>query len=233
MTISRIAVGDGEAPEGTNPAALTGLIREAERSRATCSAPVVADDVLSFEIEYRNKWDDGTFGEGYTDPDGLTEGFWLKEYGVFALDGAGNEIMLYYAGLGEFPEPVARWNGRNLVSKRYPVSISIVDDGADAQLAFPAGAFVTSEYLEERLAAAAAVTGGSGVEYSRAETPKAGTRTHYRVTQAAPDYRPAEPTEPDDPPETASAILLVDERQESGLAEPEGGGLEDMKLQLS
>lgn len=151
MTISRIAVGDGEVPDGTNPATLTGLIHEVGRSQATCTAPVVEADTLNLEIEYRNKWDAGTFGDGYTDPNGLTESFWLKEYAIFALDANDEEIMLYYANLGDFPESVAKWNGRNLVSKRYPVSISIVDDDTDIQLLFPAHAFITADYLEDRL----------------------------------------------------------------------------------
>ena len=161
MRITRILVGDGTVPDDVNPATFTGLIHEVERSQATCTVPYVESDTLSLEIEYRNKWSDGTFGEGYTDPTGLTESFWLQEYGIFALDVEGNEILLYYANLGEFPESVAKWNGRNLVSKRYPVSISIVDDNTDVQLDFPANAFVTSEYLEERLA----VVGG-GVVFS-------------------------------------------------------------------
>jgi hypothetical protein len=161
FVISRIAVGDGEVPDGTNPATLTGLIHEVVRSQATCTVPIVEADTLSFEIEYRNKWDADTFYDGYTDPTGLTESFWLKEYGIFALDSNGNEILLYYANLGEFPESVARWNGRNLVSKRYPVSISIVDDDTDVELAFPAHAFITSDYLESRLAAS-----GGGVVFS-------------------------------------------------------------------
>ncbi len=149
MTISRIAVGDGDVPDGVDPTSLTSLINEVERSQATCTKPIVEDDTLSFEIEYRNKWENGTFGENYTDSEGLEESFWLKEYAVFALDEDDNEVMLYYANLGDFPEPVAKWNGRNLVSKRYPVSISIVQDDTDVQLAFPANAFITSEYLEQ------------------------------------------------------------------------------------
>jgi hypothetical protein len=152
LTITRIAVGDGGMPDGTNPAELTGLIHEVARPQATCSVPFVESDTLSLEIEYRNKWDDGTFGEGYTDPTGLTESFWLQEYAIFALDADGNEIMLYYANLGDFPEPVAKWNGRNLVSKFYPVSISIVDDETEVELLFPANAFITAEYFAERLA---------------------------------------------------------------------------------
>lgn len=161
MTISRIAVGDGEVPDGINPATLTSLVNEVARSQATCTVPVVEADTMSFEVEYRNKWDAGTFGDDYTDPTGLTESFWLKEYAVFALDANGIEVMLYYANLGDFPEPVAKWNGRNLVSKRYPVSISIVDDDTDVQLAFPARAFVTADYLEERLSSF-----GGGVVFS-------------------------------------------------------------------
>jgi hypothetical protein len=164
MTITRIAVGDGEVPDGTNPATLTGLIHEVERSQATCTVPYVEADTLSLEIEYRNKWDAGTFGEGYTDPDGLTASFWLKEYAIFALDVDGNEVMLYYANLGEFPESVAKWNGRNLVSKRYPVSISIVDDDTEIDLLFPANAFITSSYLEERLGRV-----GGGVVFAAAK----------------------------------------------------------------
>ncbi len=48
---------------------------------------------------------------------GLEEEFWLKEFGVFARDGE-EEILLYYASLGEYPQYVEAYeNGKVNIKK--------------------------------------------------------------------------------------------------------------------
>ena len=92
LQITRIMVGKGELAEGQNPADFTDLVQPV--AQATSTLPLVKENTLSFIVEYRNDLNGG-----------LEEGFWLKEFGVFAQDGE-NEILLYYATLGDFPQYV-------------------------------------------------------------------------------------------------------------------------------
>jgi hypothetical protein len=135
LAISRIMVGSGILDGGTDPDYLTDLINPVTFAAST--APVVKDNVLSMTIEYRNDMNGG-----------LTENFWLSEYGIFAKDSSGSEILLYYADLSELPEPVIAWNsGRTPVMKRYPVEIILVTDNVNVTLNFDADAFVIHEDL--------------------------------------------------------------------------------------
>ena len=99
LNITRVMVGKGELPQGQSPEYFTDLIEPV--TQATSSIPVVKNGVISFIVEYRNDLNGG-----------LQEGFWLKEFGVFAKDGE-NEILLYYASLGEYPQYVEAYeNGK-------------------------------------------------------------------------------------------------------------------------
>ncbi len=78
---------------------------------------------------------------------GLEEEFWLKEFGVFARDGE-EEILLYYASLGEYPQYVEAYENGKVNIKKYPVSILVTDD-IKVNIAYAALAFVTEERMKE------------------------------------------------------------------------------------
>ena len=96
------------------------------------------EDTVSFVVEYRSDLNGG-----------LQEGFWLKEFGVFARDEE-KEVLLYYATLGDFPQYVTAYKKGAVDIRRYPVSIT-VSDSVEVTLAYPALAFMTAEEVKEFL----------------------------------------------------------------------------------
>lgn len=136
LKITRIMVGKGEIAEGQNPADFTDLVQPV--AQATSTLPLVKENTLSFIVEYRNDLNGG-----------LEEGFWLKEFGVFAQDGE-NEILLYYATLADFPQYVTAYKHGAIDIRRYPVSIA-VSDKINVTLQYPMVAFVTEESFRKLL----------------------------------------------------------------------------------
>ena len=133
LKITRIMVGKGEIAEGQNPADFTDLVQPV--AQATSTLPLVKENTLSFIVEYRNDLNGG-----------LEEGFWLKEFGVFAQDGE-NEILLYYATLGDFPQYVQAYINGVVNIKRYPVTIA-VSDKTEVVVTYNVLAFVTEERIK-------------------------------------------------------------------------------------
>ena len=154
LEITRVVVGDGEIPDDTDPRTLNNLITPI--AQATSTVPLVTDNRLNFDVEYRNdfgKFDDPAYwiADGYFDviTGKLAVGFSLREYGVFALDAHGAEILLYYATIAAYPEAVYPYTPNNVQVKRYPVQIEIMNEGLGAALTFDAGAFVTHADLQQ------------------------------------------------------------------------------------
>ncbi len=134
LNITRVMVGKGELQQGQSPEQFADLIEPV--TQATSTIPVVKNGVISFIVEYRNDLNGG-----------LQEGFWLKEFGVFAKDGE-NEILLYYASLGEYPQYIDAYENGKVNIKKYPVSILVTDD-IKVNIAYAAMAFVTEERMKE------------------------------------------------------------------------------------
>ncbi len=134
LNITRVMVGKGELPQGQSPEQFADLIEPV--AQATSTIPVAQNGVISFIVEYRNDLNGG-----------LQEGFWLKEFGVFAQDGE-NEILLYYASLGEYPQYVEAYENGKVNIKKYPVSILVTDD-IKVNIAYAAMAFVTEQRMKE------------------------------------------------------------------------------------
>ena len=134
LKITRVMVGKGEVQQGQQPEQFTDLIEPV--AQATATIPVVKNGVISFIVEYRNDLNGG-----------LQEGFWLKEFGVFAQDG-GKEILLYYASLGEYPQYIEAYENGKVNIKKYPVSLVVADD-VKVTIAYAALAFVTEERMKE------------------------------------------------------------------------------------
>ena len=93
IEFTRVVVGSGEMPEGIEPLDMADLVEPV--ADATSSVPVVKNNVLSMVVEYRNEMNGG-----------LKEGFWLREFGIYAKTETTEEVLLYYATLGDSPQPV-------------------------------------------------------------------------------------------------------------------------------
>ena len=136
LEITRVMVGSGDVEEGQSPAYFTDLVQPV--AQATSTLPVAKEDTVSFVVEYRSDLNGG-----------LQEGFWLKEFGVFARDEE-KELLFYYATLGDFPQYVTAYKKGAVDIRRYPVSI-MVSDTVEVTLAYPALAFMTAEEVKEFL----------------------------------------------------------------------------------
>ena len=132
LEITRVMVGSGDVEEGQSPAYFTDLVQPV--AQATSTLPVAKEDTVSFVVEYRSDLNGG-----------LQEGFWLKEFGVFARDEE-KEVLLYYATLGDFPQYVTAYKKGAVDIRRYPVSIT-VSDTVEVTLAYPALAFMTADII--------------------------------------------------------------------------------------
>lgn len=71
IEFTRIMVGSGAMPEGVEPIDMVALVTPV--AEGVSSVPTVENGVLSMVVEYRNDLNGG-----------LQEGFWLREFGVFA-----------------------------------------------------------------------------------------------------------------------------------------------------
>ena len=133
LKITKVMVGSGKVPDGVNPSEITELVQPV--ALATSTVPQGENEHVSFIVEYRSDLNGG-----------LQEGFWLNEFGVYANDPDGEEILLYYATMGDYPQYVAAYNGQAVDVRRYPVSIALSAD-PEVNLNYPAGAWVMSEEL--------------------------------------------------------------------------------------
>lgn len=130
LHITRVAVGNGISPEGSDMTERTGLVEE--RGTATSTTPIRRGCTVDFFIEYRSD----------LNPE-ITEMFQITEYGVFGLGAEGKEELLFYGDVSQFPETAvpAQYGGS---VRRYPVHVEI-GAKAGAVLDYPAGAWCTYE----------------------------------------------------------------------------------------
>jgi hypothetical protein len=181
LALSRVSVGRGNVPEGADPAALTGLVEPV--AEATSNSPTYEADTMMLTVEYRNDLNGG-----------LAEGFWLSEYGVFAMDPDAGEVLFAYGALGDYPEWVSAAGSGGVDVRRYPLSVT-VGSGAEVSVLYNPGSFVTAQDVEDYVASAVvpsfegAVYGS--IEMSGDSAPLAGARLHLFVTGDAPGYAPA------------------------------------------
>lgn len=145
LELTRVMVGTGKVPEDQNPGDLADLI--APKALATSTVPVVEGNTVSFVVEYRSDLDGG-----------LEEGFWLGEFGVYALDKDGKEALLYYATLGDYPQYVSAMGQGTVDIRRFPVSITLTDQ-VEVVVSYPTLAFMTAQDVKEYIS----VTGLPGL----------------------------------------------------------------------
>lgn len=131
IEFTRIMVGKGEMPEGVEPIDMTDLVDPVAEGVST--VPTVDNGVLYMTVEYRNDLNGG-----------LKEGFWLREFGVYAKTEKTEEVLLYYATLGDSPQPVNAYQDNRIDIRRYPISIALEID-ADVEVTYNPGAFITAQ----------------------------------------------------------------------------------------
>lgn len=116
MHISKIMVGSGKVDQSVRIASLTNLLRPV--AQATSNDPQCDGGIAYMTIEYNNSLNGG-----------LETGFWLNEFGVFAVDPVEGEIMLAYGTLGDYPQYIVAYDsGRGVDVRRFPISIAIGED---------------------------------------------------------------------------------------------------------
>lgn len=118
MQITRVVFGAGRIPEGANPRKVENLYEPI--AEGTGSKPVVVGGVASMTLEYRSDLNGG-----------LTTGFWLREFGIYANDPEQGEVLIYYATLGEYPQWVSPYTpdtSTGIDVRRFPISIAIGED---------------------------------------------------------------------------------------------------------
>ncbi len=149
LTLSRIMVGKGNISSVEEMARLTDLVQPVAEATSTVPAVSAEGDSVSFIVEYRSDLNGG-----------LKEGFWLSEFGVFAQNPGRPEedVLIYYATLGDFPQYVCTYkNGANDI-RRYPVTIAIAI-GAEVEITYPAHSFMTAEDVQEAITHAGSLGG--------------------------------------------------------------------------
>lgn len=115
LELTRVMVGTGSVPEGDDIAAVTDLY--APVAQGTCSKPGCKDGVARMTVEYRSDLNGG-----------LNNGFWLREFGIFANDPDEGEVLIYYATLGGYPQwvsPYTEGEASGIDVRRFPISIAI------------------------------------------------------------------------------------------------------------
>lgn len=150
IELTRIVVGSGALPEGVEPIDVKELV--APVAEATSTVPTIKNNEMSLVVEYRNDMNGG-----------LAQSFWLREFGIYAKTENTEEILLYYATLGDSPQPVSAFDGSRVDIRRYPVSIALAL-GATVELAYNPGAFLTAEEAQELINSLVSQQLGTAVE---------------------------------------------------------------------
>lgn len=135
LTITRCMVGSGKVPEGVEPSALTDLVQPV--AQATSTVPLVTKNQIDMTVEYRNDLNGG-----------LETGFYLSEFGVFARNQAGEEVMIYYACFDDHPQWVQAHTGGAVEVRRFPIAVG-VSNTVEVHLDYHADAFMTAENVHE------------------------------------------------------------------------------------
>jgi len=106
-------------------------------AEGTSTTPEYKDDTVSMILEFRSDLNGG-----------LTETVWINEYGLYASDPDGGEVLVCYGNLGDCPDSVLAFKDGQCTVRDYPISI-VIGAVSDVSIDFPAAAFVTWEEFGE------------------------------------------------------------------------------------
>lgn len=135
LEFTRVMVGKGTMT-GDDPTAMTALVDEV--CAGTASVPTLVDNLMKMTIEYRNDLNGG-----------LTEGFNLAEFGLYAKTDTQDEVLFYYASLGDAPQPVNAYKKNRIDIRRFPISIALDLSSDEITVSYNANAFVTAAEMED------------------------------------------------------------------------------------
>lgn len=114
LTLVKVMMGSGSPPEGTYLGDLEDLVEPVVAG--TVSEPIYSGSTVEMTVEYRNDLNGG-----------LQEGFIIREFGIFAKDPDGGDVMIFYGNLSKYPQYIAPYTGGGLDIRRYPVSITVAE----------------------------------------------------------------------------------------------------------
>ena len=158
LEISGVAIGSGKLESGEVPAlftklkspiadgALSDFFIETEKDESG----EVKQATVSFIAEYRTDYgssQNDTCNITQTFPINIENDFNLNEFGVYAQDPETKEnVLIYYATLGDYPHPVTSYSKGAIDIRRYPVSMVLSSD-IEVSLVYPPNAFVTHDEM--------------------------------------------------------------------------------------
>ena len=133
LDFTRIGIGDGELSLGQDIKELEDLVSEK----------------MSLGIESMESPGDGTATlMAYLSNQGLSEGFYLREIGVFANDPDEGEILYSVTNAGEHPDFLPADSGNVAVESNLKI-VTIVGDAENVTATIASGIYATKEELEE------------------------------------------------------------------------------------
>lgn len=135
LNLSRIMVGSGAVPDGTDPRELKNLV--APVAAGTSTKPTYDGTTVRMTIEYRSDLNGG-----------LDAGFWLREFGVYAFDPDKGEVLIYYGTLGDRPQYVSAASDTGVDVRRFPVGI-VIGEGLGVTVDYHCEAWMTAEDVSE------------------------------------------------------------------------------------
>lgn len=134
LTLVKVMMGSGTPPKGTYIGDLEDLVEPV--AAGTISEPIYNGPTVEMIVEYRSDMNGG-----------LQEGFFIREFGVFAKDPDGPDVMIYYGNLGKYPQYIAPWTGGYLDVRRYPISITVAE-GTEVTLDGLPSVVITADDLQ-------------------------------------------------------------------------------------
>ena len=135
LTLTRIMMGQGICPDDMHPADLADLVEPV--AAGTSTTPLYNRDTINMTLQYRSDLNGG-----------LDHGFWIREFGVFAKDLDGSEVMIFYGSLAQYGQWVSAAGSGGIDVREYDVAIHI-GEGATVIIDYTPAAFLTSENVVE------------------------------------------------------------------------------------
>lgn len=134
LNLSKVMVGTGSIPEGTDPKTITDLFEPV--AKGTSTVPSYDGTTMRMIVEYRSDLNGG-----------LDHGIWLREFGVYAFDPDKGEVLIYYGTLGDRPQYVSAASDSGIDVRRFPVGL-IIGEGTGVSVDYKCEAWMTAEDVE-------------------------------------------------------------------------------------
>ena len=135
VKFTRVMCGTGKLADDADMFALADLISPV--AEGTSTPPIYDNDTVSMILQFRSDLSGG-----------LTETIWLNEYGVFAGDPDGGEVLVCYGNLGDCPDSLLAYKNGCCSVRDYPITV-VIGSVTDVTVQYPAAAFVTAEDVEQ------------------------------------------------------------------------------------